>query len=251
MLFPPKCGACFAPIPSGDEALCEDCKLKYESEKSGKCGRCGYPVKYCRCTVGKGSDSVTLIRVTGYSTLRDSVSKQMILHLKDTALRNLLCLVSRDIADAFRFREKLESSEGKADVCSCTSENTYITWVPRSKRAYRKAGHDQSEEIAKRVSRELGFPLIRAFENVGHKAQKKLNSEERKKNASKSYVLTADSDLIKDKNVIIIDDIVTTGASISACAELLKGAGSAKMVALVFAQTESSREAYDDMPIVK
>ncbi len=251
LLFVPKCGACFAALPSGDEALCEGCKLKYEAEKSAKCGRCGYPIRYCRCTVGRGENAIPLVRVSGYSTRRDSVSKLMILHLKDNALRELLSLVARNMAEAFRFRASLERSEGKSVTASCTAENTYITWVGRSKRAYRRAGHDQSEELAKRISKELGFPIMRMLENVGHKAQKKLNSEERKKNAAKSHVLIADSTLFAGKNIIIIDDIVTTGASISACAEMLTNAGAGRVIALTFAQTESSREVYDDMPSVK
>ncbi len=248
LLFVPKCGACFAPLPNGEDALCEGCLTKYESEKSAKCGVCAYPIRYCRCTVG---DNVPLVRVSGYSTRRDSVSKQMILHLKDNALKNLLELISADMSDEFIFKCKTERSEGGANVSRCSSENTVITWIPRSRRAYRRAGHDQAEQLARLVSKHLGFPLLKMFENVGRKAQKKLRSDDRQENAEKNYRCIMTREMLGGKNVIIIDDIVTTGASVTACAEKLKSVKAGLVVALAFARTESNKAVYDDMPSVR
>ncbi len=255
LIFIPKCGACSVALPSSEKALCESCELKYQAEKNAKCGRCGYPRKYCNCTIKDAEAEIPFVHVTGYSTKRDSVSKSMILHAKDNALKTLLDEISLDMAQAFRFRGRVERSEDKqpdqSTVFDCVSENTLITWVPRSKRAYRKAGHDQALELAKRVSHELEFPIFTAFMNVGKAAQKKLNADERAENAEKSHVFIGSREEISGKNIIIVDDIVTTGASIKACAKQLVHAGAEKVIALTFAQTEAYREVYDDMPSVK
>ncbi len=254
LIFIPKCGACNCALPLG-KALCERCELKYEAEKSAKCGICAYPRKYCKCIIKNGSKDIPLVHVSGYSTKRDSVSKSMILCVKDHALHRLLDKLSLDMAEAFRFRCSIERSEERiqdgSTVFECTAENTLITWVPRSKRAYRKAGHDQALELAKRVSSELGFPVFTAFINIGRSAQKKLSSEKRTVNAEKSHMLIASEEEVLGKNIIIIDDIVTTGASIKACAEQLNEAGARKVIALTFAQTEANQEVYDDMPSVR
>ncbi len=255
LIFIPKCGACFKALPSGEQALCEACLLKYESEKSAKCGRCGYPRRYCACVIKAEGKDAPLVHVTGYSTRRESVSKKMILRLKDNALHSLLDVISFDMAESFRFRCSIERSEDRVSdestVFDCVSENTVITWIPRRKNARIKAGHDQSFELAKRVSQELDIPILHMFINVGKKAQKKLDPEKRIINAEKSYIIFAPKEQISGKNIIIIDDIVTTGASIKACINQLRELGAEKVIALTFAQTEAYREVYNDSPAVR
>ncbi len=255
LIFVPKCGACSCAMPSGDYVLCEDCRIKYESEVSAKCGICGYPRKYCKCVIKDAKTEIPLVHVSGYSTKRDSVSKSMILHAKDTKLKDLFDKIALDMAEMFRFRCSIERSEDKmadrSTVFDCTSEDTLITWVSRSKKAYRRAGHDQALELSKRISRELGFPIFSAFVNVGRVKQKKLNAEKRKENAERSYLLIASAEQISGKKIIIVDDIVTTGASIKSCARQLFDAGAEKVIALSFAQTEAYKEVYDDSPLVK
>ncbi len=229
-------------MPSSENALCEECEKLYTIERDKRCRFCGFPYRYCICRVLGDGREYSLIHVSGYDVKREAVSKRMVLHIKDDRLKELLDRMAFDMAETFRFRKNLELSEERtADahtVFDCNSENTLVTWVCRSQKAYRRAGHDQSRELAMRVSKELGFETFEAFANIGGTAQKTLNSKNRRKNAESAQKLIADSDGFKDKNIIIIDDIVTTGASIGACADRLISAGANKVIALTFAKTD-------------
>ena len=59
-------------------------------------------------------------------------------------------------------------------------------------------------------------------------------------NAESSYGIVCEKELFYGKNVILIDDIVTTGASMGVCASLLKSAGAKTVTALVYAKTDGS-----------
>ena len=68
-----------------------------------------------------------------------------------------------------------------------------------------------------------------------------LNAEERHENAKHSYVPADDGMNLAGTVVIIVDDIVTTGASIGACAELARQANARAVIGLVCARAESRR----------
>ena len=90
-------------------------------------------------------------------------------------------------------------------------------------------GTDQSEMLAKCLSEKLGVAFARIFKSEGEVTeQKKLGVKERRLNMLSAFTLR-DIDL-DGKTVILIDDIVTTGASMNACLKLLKGAHAERIV---------------------
>ena len=66
--------------------------------------------------------------------------------------------------------------------------------------------------------------------------QKTLNSMERRINAERAYVLRECP--IQGKNILLIDDVITTGATVSACARLLRQGGSNKVFPISIARTK-------------
>lgn len=108
-----------------------------------------------------------------------------------------------------------------------------ITFVPRTVRERRKYGFDQSEELAKALSEQTGIPFA-AFLTRRKKAspQKKMRSaEERMENAKASYLLKS-CESLRGKTVFLLDDTVTTGASVAACAHLLRKMGAREIIAI-------------------
>lgn len=126
-----------------------------------------------------------------------------------------------------------------------SESDTVVCFLPRSREALLKYGHDQSALLAGEVARELGFSCLDALgrnRSKKVKAQKKLNAKERAKNAKKTYVINdLVSDEINGKKVILVDDIVTTGASAAACVSLLIRAGAAAVIVLSVASTEGGK----------
>ena len=104
-------------------------------------------------------------------------------------------------------------------------EGMVVTFVPLFKGRRQSRGYDQAEKLAKVVAEKLHLPLEETLVCVGVKEkQKELGYAERKKNVAGNYRVV-EKKKVKDKAYLLVDDIMTTGATGSECAERLKKAG--------------------------
>lgn len=108
-----------------------------------------------------------------------------------------------------------------------------IVAVPISKERLRERGYNQSEVIAKKVSELIGIKyqkniLLKIANNL---RQSELSLYERKENVKNVYSIK-NIENVKDKKVILIDDIFTTGATLNECAKVLKQSGALEVIAL-------------------
>jgi ComF family protein len=101
-----------------------------------------------------------------------------------------------------------------------------ITWVPLSRKRAKDRGYDQAMLLALAVALELDDVAVEALvKNVHVEAQSSLNDREaRKANVSGVYEVK-DRELIAGKRILLIDDIITTGSTLSECARTLLMAG--------------------------
>jgi competence protein ComFC len=99
-----------------------------------------------------------------------------------------------------------------------------IISAPRSKSAVFEHGFDQTDIICRAIAENSVFEYCNILKRRrGGKKQKALTSGERRKNIKNLiYADEIECQRIKGKNVILIDDIVTTGATMSACTQILK-----------------------------
>lgn len=231
LVFVPRCASCYKVLPSKRIPLCEKCKSAYLLESKKLCKKCGRVHKMCVCRIKIGGTNVPFVHVTGYDVNRSSVSKNMILHIKDTRLDSAFDFLADEMLTALKERYIRLFERG----------NIVITYVPRSAKARRKAGHDQSEQLAMRISERSGAPFVPLFSNSSVKAQKKLDKDTRFENAMRGYSLIHPELKLTDRIIVIIDDIVTTGASIGACATLARRNGAKAVIGLVCAKTVSEK----------
>lgn len=119
-----------------------------------------------------------------------------------------------------------------------------ITWVPISKQRRFRRGFDQSERIARIVAQELGLPLVATAKKIRHtKPQSTMgDAAHRRANILGAYRVT-DPMVLKGKRILLIDDIVTTGATASECSRVLLTAGAkeVKLATVAVASYEKSR----------
>lgn len=114
-----------------------------------------------------------------------------------------------------------------------------VTWVPMSPQKLRRRGYNQSELLAKAVAKELGLPAWNLLEQVRETdTQHSLTRAQRADNVRGAY--RAKSAAL-GKRLLLVDDIVTTGATLRACAQGLYGAGAQKVCAVCAANTAFSR----------
>lgn len=122
-----------------------------------------------------------------------------------------------------------------------------VTWVPMSPQKLRRRGYNQSELLAKAVAKELGLPAWDLLEQVRETdTQHNLTRAQRADNVRGAYQAKGAA---LGKRVLLVDDIVTTGATLRACAQGLYGAGAQKVCAVCAANTAFSRR--EELPPVE
>lgn len=99
-----------------------------------------------------------------------------------------------------------------------------IVPIPLSKKRRRQRGYNQSEEIAQGLNEITGIPLVtKAVERTKfNTSQTHLFRWERQENVAGMFRLGKEGSQLADKHVLIVDDVITTGATILSCAEALK-----------------------------
>ncbi len=113
-----------------------------------------------------------------------------------------------------------------------------ITWVPISARRRRNRGYDQAMLLAYSVALELEDVAAEAIHKVKDTpAQSNINDPSRRKSNIRDAYAVLDPSLIMGKRVLLIDDIFTTGATLSECSRVLLNAGAAEVVGAVFARS--------------
>lgn len=134
-------------------------------------------------------------------------------------------------------RYKFSSMTAYADIYSefmgkCIDENgiscDIITWIPLSRRRLRKRGYDQAELLARLIAKRHGFDCVRLLKKLrDNPPQSGTGSPEKRRANVKGIYSCIDPQLVQGKTILLIDDIVTTGATLSEAAGVLKKAGAA------------------------
>lgn len=107
-----------------------------------------------------------------------------------------------------------------------------IVFIPSSKKALKDRGFNQCEYLAKELKKSLNINICKdIIKNKNTREQKLLSKEERLKNIKGAFSLKTDKN-IKNKKLLLIDDVMTTGATLYECKKLLmeNGATSIKML---------------------
>jgi competence protein ComFC len=120
--------------------------------------------------------------------------------------------------------------------CYFPSQFDAVTAVPISTQRRKLRGYNQSELIARGIAKRLNLPYCEYLaKTVDNKEQHKLNEKERHKNVKGVYKPISKS-CVTGKNILLIDDIVTTGATLCECAAALLQGGARKVNCAAIAQ---------------
>lgn len=114
--------------------------------------------------------------------------------------------------------------------------DTIVTYVPTATNRVRLRGYDQTRLIAKELARLRRLPCRRLLIRLGQTRQVRSSRAQRATHAADSYVCT--SDVSQVGAVLLVDDIVTTGATLEFAAKALKQRGIKHVYGAVFAQKQ-------------
>lgn len=128
----------------------------------------------------------------------------------------------------FKFNKRKNYAEKFAIVmCKCISESytnssfDIVTCVPMHKKMIRKRGYNQAELLARECSKILGVPYCDTLEKFKmNKPQHSVSAKERENNVRGVFRII-DKNCVSDKNILIVDDIITTGNTLGECAKTL------------------------------
>lgn len=117
----------------------------------------------------------------------------------------------------------------------------YVIPVPLHKSRQRKRGFNQAELIGCKFESILAIKILKdnLIRSVATPTQTKLTRKERKANLDKAFKVV-DKKTIKNKNILLIDDVYTTGATAEECSKTLKKAGVKNVYVLTLAHVKKS-----------
>lgn len=222
-VFVYKCVGCgeILPYEQSKNAFCKKCRAVYDEAKTVNCPNCYQETVACTCmpTLLSKSGALCLRKLMPYDKKKGHTPPNRLLYrLKHQPNNRLERFVANELLPLVREELAVLSLDNLA-------EEAVIGYVPRSCKAKRADGFDQSERLSRALSRELGIPVMQAIERTKHgRVQKNLSAAERVKNAKQSFRYDSRID-VSGKYVLLIDDVVTTGAGMSVCTSLLRRGG--------------------------
>lgn len=211
LLFPPKCMLCHGLMENSSQPVCNRC-LQSELPE-----------------IERPLTNVQYFETTVATFRYEEPITGAILRLKFHGMASYAGQFGRWMAVTVRDR-----LEGKFDL---------ISWVPCSRRRVWTRGFDQAELLAKALARELGQEAVPTLRKVRHnpKQSRTKGAARRRANVLGAY-RALDLAQIQGKRILLVDDVLTTGATLSECGKTLRLAGSGELVCAVIAAAHTEHD---------
>lgn len=208
VLFPPRCPVCRRFLADGPVRLCEDCCKELDFLK----------------------DSYTRLR----PPLVDGVIS-VLPYEGEVRLAMHRYKYRGGVAAGPAFGRLLA---GRVESSGLTGRVDAVCWVPCHRSALRRRGYDQAEVLARAVAQELGKPVAALLKKVRRtKPMNKLNAAGRRANVLGAFCADCPPGSLQGASILLVDDIVTTGSTLSECARVLREAGAHHVYGATFAKT--------------
>lgn len=209
LLFPCECPVCLEENTKYPDSICPLCKKELTASLSIKASSTDPLKRIISCSAYEGRVKIILQRLKFCGDIN------MIKPLEDVLLKATGCLKE-----------------------STSIDRTIIIPVPLHPCRSRLRGYNQSEIIARSLSRymdsELRLDILKKIKKT--RPQTGLSRPERLKNIAGAFAVKKAS-AVKGKNILLVDDVTTTGATLSACARELINAGASEVKAFTIAKT--------------
>jgi ComF family protein len=222
LLLPCVCAACGRPLrPTDEGVVCGRCWSRLDSLPAPQCARCGHPVpassscewcallppfiravrSVCSATTGAAPAIIAALKYDGWTAVADGMADRMA-----------------------RLAWPVDVVEERAAVVP----------VPLAGSRARERGYNQSELLARGLSRRWAVPLwtqcvVRA---KGTASQTRLGPDERRRNVCGAFRAVPDAVNFRGAHLVLVDDVITTGATLNECATVLY-AGGARIISYV------------------
>jgi len=193
--------------------LCTACVAGLPAFPS-RCYRCGKRTPdYRTCRSCRASSGMYQMIV---ASIYDGLSKELVHKLK----------FARGRAAAYDMAQALA-------ICFSASDATLISHIPTAPARVRQRGYDQAALIARALAQKTGVPYTPLLARLGDQRQVGRTREQRRRQMQGVFRVTRPE--LLNQHVLLVDDVLTTGATCEAAAQALRKAGAKRVSAAVFA----------------
>jgi len=227
ILYPRACAICGGKVDPSAEYLCWNCLSSFAFVHSPFCSICGDPIDgktsgefqchYCSSNRPHFDRARSAARYTG---------------------------VVQELLREFKYREGLWARRdlaGLLEACAVAhfdpNEIDAVTYVPLHPVKFRQRGFNQAEALAAILAKRLRKPLIRRclIRREYERSQTNLTAKERATNVKGNFEAIWKRRL-RGRGVMLVDDVMTTGATVNDCARALKEAGASRVYVVTVAR---------------
>lgn len=238
ILFPPICFGCKNHLENRDKFICDACLGSIKINNTLFCPMCQarLPENKRICNHGLEKNEEFPYLLAAAANYDNKIIQDVIHSYKYTYFDKLSSALGAILTDYLNSVIRNSKFEIK---------NFSVTYIPLHFFRERERGFNQSKLLAQIISKNFNLELIDALRRIKNNPpqakiaknnlQQSKNYENRKKNISSAFQIT-DSEIISGKNIILIDDVYTSGATMSEAAKVLKQHGAGKIIALVIAK---------------
>ena len=230
LLLPPRCLACRKLLPfdgaGGEDIMCRECRGAFEAAKIKMCRTCAAFALDCRCMPDglEAAGCSSLIKLSEYrASDLHGVINSIVNNSKRYKYHDGFAFLARQLMPGIR------RTLDDLDIDEC---DVLVTYCPRSRRSRRIYGFDQAELLARHITSQSDMTyakLLLRKHKAFDKKQKKLSFAGRANNVKGAILVLGNND-ISGKTILLIDDVVTSGATMAACTAALLDAGAERVV---------------------
>ena len=237
-LYPPHCIACRQIIPAHrhreiSRGVCENCEPLFVPLSGPRCAGCGHPLPQAlpvkKPTATPTPPAELPVKLSTEVPQPGSVLCASCRGASFSFAHNQAAFayadVVRDVIHDMKFRNSRAAAQGLgAMLAECIRDfhgADFLTPVPMHPQKQRKRGFNQAEELARALSEKYHIPIAPALlRTVNTPPQSGLSYRGRIHNMRGVFRINPKVE-VKNKNICLIDDIYTTGATLNSCAETL------------------------------
>ena len=255
--LPRACALCELPLRQPDAGLCRHCRLGLPGRGRARCPRCGLGLTAAGCPACADHDfafqatwvladyAPPLDRLIGAVKFQRQIGLAGALgrELRRTLAPALRAALAADPAgDPDGDPAEDPNAEPSADSSAKPSAapgpppgSAAVVAVPLSASRLRERGFDQARVLATALASGLALPLLPALTRVrATEAQSRLDQAARRRNLSEAFRARGPA---PPRQVVLVDDVITTGATVDAAARALQAAGARRVLVVAVART--------------
>lgn len=239
LLFPPLCMACRAPVAAAGQ-LCAQCWGKIAFLEGAMCACCGLPFD---ANLGDANSGGEMLCAACHAETPAFDRARSVMRYDDA---------SRGLVLAFKWADRLDLTPGLARWLdragrALTTECDLIVPVPLHRIRLWRRRYNQAAVAAAALSRLCGTPfdpfVLRRIRSTASQGTMVSAAARRRNVAAVFGIAERRRPSLQGRTVLLVDDVHTTGATLEACARVLKRGGAARVFALTLARVVRPHEA--------